>query len=439
MSTLAATIAANRFGLGARPGELGEIGGAGYEWLLSQIKPQAPLTALENSAVRFKRLLGGVENMSGIAAALRPARDLYIKDMTLRTQQAVTTAAPFAERLVHFWSNHFAVSVERVVVGPFVAAYENEAIRPNIFGKFSDMVLASARHVAMLTYLDNVRSIGPNSRAVQRRVQEREQQPRGLNENYAREVMELHTLGVDGGYTQADVLSLAKILTGWSLNRREGGFEFKAVAHEPGVHTVMGTRFADNGEQQGIAALRFLAAHTATAKHIATKLARHFIADEPPASAVDALASTFTRSGGDLAVLTRTLIDLQEAWQPQQLKYKSPQEHVISSLRAIGSRTIEPAILSSFEVLGQRSFGAPSPQGWPDKQANWLSGDGLMRRIEWSQALAKRLPSTLDARRIAADVLGPWLSGDTAFMLQGAPSNTEALALLFLAPEFQRR
>lgn len=442
MSALEAVIAANRFGFGARPGQLNKIAADPRGWLEAQIRPLEPVKGVEGAVQRIQRLLAGADNPNRIAEALKKARPLYIDDVVARTVRAINAENSFAERLVHFWSNHLAVSIDRAQVIPLVIPYENEAIRPHIFGRFSDLILASARHPAMLMYLDNVRSFGPNSPFIRNRNARNTnggKGPQGLNENYAREVMELHTLGVDGGYTQADVRNLAKILTGWSVDKQSGAFAYRAPAHEPGPQTVLGRSFADQGQQQGIAALYFISTHPATARHIATKLARHFIADDPPQSAVDALADTFQQTNGDLAAVTRKLISLDEAWQPEPRKYKSPHDHVVSALRAIGTRTVDEGVVGSFEALGQRCFGAPSPQGWPDTETSWLSGDGLMHRIEWSQSLASRLPSSVDARKVAPDALGPWLNGDTAFLLQGAPSPADAIALLFLAPEFQRR
>jgi len=438
----AATIAANRFGLGARPGELAVIGSDPQGWLNGQIKSQLPLPALPTARQRIGALRSQMGDVQGtVAEMLRAGRQNYAGDVVARTKAAVTARAPFAERLVYFWSNHLTVSVDRAVVSPFAVAYENEAIRPYVFGRFADMLLASARHPAMLLYLDNIRSFGPNSQAVQRGAGRgnNPERPKGLNENYARELMELHTLGVDGGYTQTDVRTLAKILTGWSLDRERGGFLFRAPVHEPGAQSILGRTFADAGEQQGVKAIEYLATHPATAKHIARKLAQHFIADDPPQSAINALAHSFMQTGGDLAAVTHTLIGLPEAWGEQPLKYKSPHEHVVSAFRALGLNDIDEGIVQSYEVLGQRAFGAPSPQGWPDAQDKWLSGDGLMRRVEWSQAVSSRLGHAYDARKIAPQVLGNWLSGDTVFLLQGAPTAQDALALLFLAPEFQRR
>lgn len=434
-----AVIAANRFGLGARPGELARIGSDGQGWVLEQIKP-LPKLDYDSTSGRLTRLLGAVNDPTKLAEALRAGVPLYKDDIIKRTLQAATTPASFAERWVQFWSNHLAVSVDRPQVAPVAALYENEAIRPYAFGSFAKMLIASAQHPAMLLYLDNARSFGPNSTGVKFRNRRREDgQQLGLNENYAREVMELHTVGVNGGYDQGDVTRLAKVLTGWTLERSSGSFSFRALAHEPGAQVVMGRSFAQDGQAQGVAALTYLATHPSTARHLAGKLVRHFVSDTPADADVSRIASVFERSGGDLAEVARAVVGLDSAWQPMPVKYKSPHEHVISALRAIGVKTLDEGILASYEVLGQRAFGAPSPQGWPDSEDKWLSGESLLRRIEWSHTLAQRLPATLDARKIASEALGPWLSGDTAFVLQGAPSGKDALALLFLAPEFQRR
>jgi uncharacterized protein (DUF1800 family) len=436
----AARIAANRFGLGARPGEVAKIAQDPRGWLSAQIKPLAPLP-YASTPERIIDLLAVANNPMALQQALKQAIPLYRQDIIQRSLYAIKTSDSFAERMVQFWSNHLAVSVERAQCAAVVVPYENEAIRPHVFGKFSDMLLASARHPAMLMYLDNARSLGPNSRAVSMRALRRElgTPELGLNENYAREVMELHTLGVKGGYTQADVTTLAKILTGWTLKKRAGTFQFLPAAHEPGVQTILGQSFAQEGEAQGVAALQFLAKHPATAVHLATKLVRHFCGDIPVREDIATIARVFLDTQGDLAAVSKALIALPSAWAEQPVKYKSPQEHVISALRAVGAKSIDEGILASFEVLGQRTFGAPSPQGWPDTEADWLSGEGALRRIEWAQALAQKLPATLDARKIAEDVLGEGLGAESAFVINGAPSPQAAIALLFIAPEFQRR
>ena len=226
----------------------------------------------------------------------------------------------FGERLAMFWANHFAISAAK---GPHVrviaGAFEREAIRPHVFGRFADMLLAVETHPAMLFFLDNQQSFGPNSVAGQNRK-------RGLNENLAREILELHTLGVNGGYTQDDVTSLARIITGWTVVGREGRlgppgtFAFFANAHEPGDQRLLGKTYVDAGFEQGRAALMDLARHPATATHVAVKLARHFISDDPPKALIDKLATTFKATEGDLAAVSTALVEAEESWAPDARK-----------------------------------------------------------------------------------------------------------------------
>ncbi len=278
---------------------------------------------------------------AGVSSRLRPPK------ATRRSTQRVTSDRPFVERLVAFWSNHLCVSTgAKVLVAPLAGSYEREAIRPHVLGRFEDMVLASARHPAMLVYLDNFQSIGPNSRGGQFSGRGGRGQKRGLNENYARELLELHTLGVDGGYTQQDVQELAKILTGWTVaglvrgapqvtaqrgrrpNGRTGatpatadpdrngpiGFTFQALLHEPGAKTVLGVKYGDDGEEEGERVIRALCRHPSTARFVATKLVTHFVGDQPPAAAVDRIARVFRDSDGDLRAVSLALVDLDDAW-----------------------------------------------------------------------------------------------------------------------------
>src|SRR5262252_798402 len=255
-----------------------------------------------------------------------PPQKLFRAEAMARFQRAVQAPVGFVERLVHFWSNHFCVSAAK---GGFVRAcagsFEREAIRPHVLGRFTDMLKAVESHPAMLFYLDNAQSFGPQSPAGQRRQ-------RGLNENLAREILELHTLGVNGGYTQADVTALARIITGWTFAGREGRigepgtFVFFALAHEPGDHELLGKTYPAGGMEQGESVLADLARHPATARHVATKLARHFVADEPPATLVDRLAKVFRDSDGDLKALAAALIDADEAWSVALAKMRTPEE-----------------------------------------------------------------------------------------------------------------
>ncbi len=270
------------------------------------------------------------------AARRQLVRDLFQAETLARVDAAVKARTGFAERLVLFWSNHFCVSARkagllRVLAGP----YEREVIRPHVFGRFADMLLAAAKHPAMLVYLDNEQSIGPNSKQGQRTQ-------KGLNENLAREIIELHTLGVDGGYSQEDVTSFARILTGWRFARRdneftgEGRFFFNPNQHEPGDHKVLNKVYRQNGIAQGEEALLALATHPSTARHIAKKLAVHFVSDTPDPALVKRLETTFRDTGGDLGAVSRALIEAPEAWTEDAAKLRTPYEFLIASIRATG-------------------------------------------------------------------------------------------------------
>ena len=300
-----------------------------------------------------------------------------------------------------------------------------------------DLLVAVESHPAMLVYLDNVQSIGPDSIGGRRRN-------KGLNENLAREVMELHTLGVKGGYSQEDVTSFAKVLTGWTITPLKdadpGRFRFLPQIHQPGDKIVLGRRYPDEGKQEADAVLHDLAHHPSTARFIATKLARHFIADDPPPAAIDRLARRFQDSGGDLAAVTRALVAAPEAWPDSPTKIKTPNELVISAFRALGGYPGEPLrLVRSLGVLDQAPFSAPSPAGWPDKAANWIGPESTMKRIEWAHAVAEKLPPTDSPLVLAADVLGPTVSAETKFAVEHAASAPDGLAYVLASPEFQRR
>jgi uncharacterized protein (DUF1800 family) len=298
------------------------------------------------------------------------------------------------------------------------------------------MLLAVTRHPAMLIYLDNVASIGPNSRVGQRRG-------RGLNENLAREILELHTLGVDGGYGQADVIALAKILTGWTFgNVRRGtlgAFSFFQARHEPGSKQLLGRTYEEDGVDEGVAALRDLAAHPSTAMFVATKLARHFIADQPPPQAIDQLRRTFLDTNGDLGAISRKLVALSDCWSAPLTKVKSPNDLVISAFRLLEPPAKEKRVVAPLRLLGQLPFFAPSPAGWPDIAESWIGPESLLRRIEMLELLAKRQASHVDPQHLAAEAFGPIAGAETVTAIRRAASRREALALLLTSPEFQRR
>jgi len=360
----------------------------------------------------------------------------------------VTTDRPLIERLTQFWTNHFALSVDKQLLTGLAGSFEREAIRPHVLGNFSDLLLAVETHPAMLLYLDNHLSVGPHSQAALRL--ERRAQPRkiGINENLAREILELHTLGVGGGYTQADVTSFAEVITGWSIGGEGGAFAggepgkflFRPELHEPGAKWVLGTRYADGGYRQGVAVLRDLAAHRSTARFIATKLARHFIADDPPPQAVARLALAFTGSGGDLPTVYRALIDSREAWVEPLAKYKTPSDYIISGFRGLTLpvEAGQPA-LTPFGLLGQRMWEPGSPAGWPDRSADWDGASALVKRIEWADAVGQRLGNRRDAVQLAPQLLGANLGAATRSAVAHAASASQALTLLLAAPEFMRR
>ncbi|MGK9165384.1 DUF1800 domain-containing protein [Inquilinus limosus] len=439
MSLVEAAIAANRFGFGARPGELETIADSPKTWLKAQIRqPAAPAGDLSMTQAGLAVLIAvqTAPDMDTRKVHQQEAIALRDRDRIAHIQSAVAADTPFRERLVKFWTNHFTVSYAQNYVVPFAGAYENEAIRPHATGRFRDLLGAVVKHPAMLFYLDNARSVGPNSKGGK-------QAGLGLNENLGRELMELHTLGVDGGYTQADVRALAMILTGWTPGRAKDPpgtvFAFRPTGHEPGPKTFLGKTYPEAGQDEGEAALDALAAHPATARHIATQMARHFIADDPPRAVVDRLAGAFQDTGGDLAAVSEALVDGPEAWAPERRKFKTPMELVTSALRGFGTTDVDVAAVNWTRRLGQQIYNAPSPQGWPDHESDWLAPELMMQRIEWSYQVIPRLVADQSPLPFAEALLGPTLSDKTKGVLMGAPSQREGIALALLSPEFQRR
>lgn len=436
-----ALIAATRFGFAARPGDLAAIGNDPRGWVLGQLAhPPAPLSGdLPNSAemvvaeFEMRRQKGDEDARRAFNERVRSA---YLAEIDARMGAAVTGEATLLERLTWFWSNHFTVSILRPAIRGFAPAFEREAIRPHVTGRFADMLFAVARHPAMLLYLDNALSIGPNSPVGLRR-------DKGLNENFGRELLELHTLGVDGGYTQADVTALARILTGWSVARPNepspGGFRFRPMVHEPGAKLLLGRSYDEAGEAEGEAALGALAAHPATARHIATKLARHFIADDPPKESVERIARVFRDSGGDLRQVTAAVVREEAAWRAPLTKIRTPGEMVVAACRVTGFTPPAPMLVNSLRLLDQMPFFAPSPAGWPDDAASWISPEAVLRRAQWCQTFAEHLPDPPDPLAMAEAAFGAALPDDTLQAIRRAPSRRDGLALLLASPQFQRR
>ncbi|WP_431285263.1 DUF1800 domain-containing protein [Humitalea sp. 24SJ18S-53] len=460
-NTPTAFLAAHRFGFGlAGTKAPGSTGRDALEHQLAH--PEAalidtPLPTIEanirtlvqiNAATAAAQRQAAMEQPAEMAAP-RPAGEapqprapvvnvntaIILPEFTARLGRALSGEADFLERLVVFWSNHFAVSISKG--GPVAAAfgpYERSVIRPGITGRFADLLLAVTRHPAMLFYLDNQGSIGPNSARGRR-------QNRGINENLAREILELHTLGVDGGYTQADVTSFAMALSGWSFTPQNaaepGRFLFIPGAHEPGPQTVLGKVYPQEGEAQAEAILADLARHPSTARFIAKKLAAHFVADEPPPALVARLATTYTRTDGDLGAVCRALVASDEAWAPALTKLRSPYEFVVALHRTVGVQVVRNRMFGMLDNLGQPVLRPPSPAGYSDASADWLAPDAIKTRADFAMELAARYNG--DAAALARDTLGPALTDETLTAIRRAESSPQGLALLLMSPEFQRR
>ncbi len=447
MTGVEAFIALNRFGLGIGPADVGRLGGDPRGWLEAQIKPDREppkrLARFPGSATILADIqrarLQGPDALRG--AIRRHYHDTFSRELAARSAHQATTPAPFAERMVRFWSNHFSVSRSKAAIGPAIGAYEREAIRPHVFGRFEDLLLAVASHPVMLVYLDNAVSVGPHS-FVGRRSK------RALNENLARELLELHTVGVDGGYDQEDVTELARALTGWSHDgigarrmpeRISGRFVFRPEMHEPGTRHVLGVAYRQSGAAQARAVLSDLARHPATARFIATKLVRHFVADDPPAAGVEHIAGVFRDTEGNLAAVARALVHLDAAWEDPLAKVKTPEELVVSTLRALDfARMPARAMRGALKTMGQDPFNAPSPQGWADDAAHWVAPESLMRRIEWVRAISARVPHG-SPKELLERTLGEAASPATRRMVASAPSPDAGIALVLVSPEFQRR
>ena len=474
---LAAAIAANRFGLGARPGDITLIEKDPRDWLARQLEGTPPVLkgqGLKPSAEVLKKAIAvrrefveirrdanksGDQKSKAALDALRQlmnGRPVYIDEAVARFSHAVSTDRPFLERLTHFWTNHFAVSIDKIAVLGVAGAMEREAIRPNVTGSFTRLLLAVEKHPAMLLYLDNQASIGPGSRAAGflRKRGNSGGRKADINENLAREILELHTLGVDGGYSQADVTTFAKAITGWSIGgepqgRRlarlgidsgePGEFFFREEFHEPGAKRLLGRSYSEDGMRQGEAILEDLALRPETARHVSTKLARHFIADDPPEAVVDRMTRAWLDSRGKLMKVYEAMLDSPEAWSEPLAKYKTPADYIHSAYRALaipvrdGRRALQP-----FEALGQRNLMPGSPAGWPDTTADWDGSSALLKRIAWADAVGQRMGER-NARELAPQLLGATLSDETSKAIARAESGAQALTLLMSSPEFMRR
>ncbi len=456
---LAAAIAATRFGLGAKPGEIGAARSDPRGWLQAQISPaqgaDQPDASMPNSSQRLLEFREYQREKKQAELArdtkfdpVKVVTGVIVKDLgsdfLARVRLAALTDNDFRERWTLFWCNHFTVSAAKTQVSTIVGPFEQEAIRPHVFGRFEDMLTASSSHPAMLLYLDQAQSIGPDTMAAG--FLSRAGKSAGLNENLAREIMELHTVGVEAGYSQADVTEFARAMTGWSIGGlresedRAGKFVFRAIAHEPGARTIMGKRYPDDGVDQALAVMKDLAASPHTAHHLATEITRHFVADDPPPALVAQLARTYMGTGGDLAAVARTLVLAPEAWSPEAVKFKTPYEFMVSSWRAAGMAPDNLiGVAPVLNGMGQKAMSAPSPKGWADDAETWCAPDALMKRMSWAETLAAQSLNGRDPSQLAQDALGARLTPLVAKAISRAETREEGMAILLMSPEFQRR
>jgi uncharacterized protein (DUF1800 family) len=363
-----------------------------------------------------------------------------LQDTSVRTLHATVTPASFRERLVRFWSDHFSVDFDKsLITTPTAITMEREAIRPHVTGKFYDMVVAVESHQAMLLYLDNWTSIGPNSWAGQ-------QFGLGLNENLARETLELHTLGVGGGYSQADIIEYAKAITGWTIGNPNfnedqlGSFVFQPLFHEPGARTIMGKTYPEGEQNQALAALQDFVRHPSTAKHIARKLAFHFHSDTPPQSLIDQLEQAFINSDGDLLQVSLALVAAPEMWDGQFLKLRNSEEFLLAAYRAFDFQSLTPQqVFNIFNLLGQVPFSAGSPAGWPDDVASWASSTIIAERLNLAVVIGNNIENAPLPPDYASDLFGKALSANSLQVLSGAFTKAQGYALMLMMPELQRR
>jgi uncharacterized protein (DUF1800 family) len=454
-----ALAALNRFGLGARMGERPRIADA-RGWLEAQLSGGGPVrpapagtsTAEISAAMRGYR--AAAQGSERRAARQRLARIATAETRAALTQR-VTTDEPFVERLVAFWSNHLCVAARaKVLVASLAGSYEREVIRPHVLGRFEEMVVASAKHPAMLLYLDNFQSVGPGSAGARPR---RGGAGRGLNENYARELLELHTLGVDGGYSQDDVIALARILTGWTIGgfpapgtpRRQRAesagsgpiqFLFRDELHEPGPKVLLGERYEETGVEEGERAIRALCRHPSTASFVAGKLVAHFVSDQPPASAVERVARTFRDSGGDLRATAKALIDLPESWSAEARKFRTPQDWLVAVLRAIDAREANDNVAQALRQLRHPLWSPGSPKGFGDTAQEWADPDSLLNRAELARTMARRATGRrVDPRQLLEVVDDAGSDSLRALLSDTAIPAEERIALASAGPAFQWR
>ena len=488
--------ALNRLAYGARPGEADSVAHVGVmRWIEQQLDanhiPDARLAARERNfkildydradlagryrdAVRerqrMQREVGDSFPLSnrrggqGVRSApMREFRELGGELQQLALVRAALSERQLREVMVDFWTNHFNVFVGKGADRFLVPSYIEETIRPRALGRFEDLLIATARSPAMLFYLDNAQSVAPgSSRRFGRNEmpqERRRRQPTGINENYARELLELHTLGVDGGYTQQDVIEVTRIFTGWSIERPErgAGFVFHDWAHDRGTKHVFGMTFHDDGKDEGIRLLKFLAMQQATMHHVSAKLCARFVADEPPDGCIDAAVAAWQKSRGDIRAVLRAIFTSPDFWAPQAVraKVKTPFEFVVSAVRAAGVEPDDtPRLAQMVARLGEPLYQQPAPTGYAETEAHWVNSGALLARMNAAMVIAKECSSipTIDDHAQLVDQIDQLLMAGTmsahtkTVILEqltdtGDPQQAKTLAvgLALGGPDFQKQ
>lgn len=429
-------IAATRFGLGARPGEIAEAATDAQGWLLAQLDasraPAHPPTPSAAERLIASHAADQVDRGTGAGPAFRSA--LANAELLTRARLGAETDAPFRERWTLFWLNHFALEAdERTEM--LSGAFAREAIEPHLLGRFDDMAVAALQHPAMLIALDQAESTGPNSPLG---LASRN----GLNENLAREALELHTLGAGSGYRQADVTELARALAGWTIGDPGGAADTRGrfvndpARREPGARRLLGRSYAGYGAAEAM--LRDAARRPETRARIALKVARHFVADDPPPALVGRLRRALETTDGSLDALARTLIAAPEAWTARQAKLKTPYEFLVSAHRALGLAPDDPGGLKEMAVAtGHSPLWAATAAGASDRAEAWATPLGLTRRVQLARGLAGRA-GTPEPGKLAGQTLGPLLNARTETAALSV-SPEDGVALILLSPEFQYR
>jgi uncharacterized protein (DUF1800 family) len=485
--------ALNRLAYGARPGEADSVARFGVmKWIERQLDAdhisdarlaererqfkildydRADLAGRYRNAIRERQRMQREAAATGDSTRMRDARPMQeFRQLGGQLQQLAIVRAALSERqlrevMVDFWTNHFNVFVGKGADRFLLPSYIEETIRPRALGRFEDLLIATAESPAMLFYLDNAQSVAPGSvppfplAAMRRGGQGVRKRPTGINENYARELLELHTLGVDGGYTQQDIIEVARIFTGWSIEppERGSGFVFRDWAHDHGTKHVFGLTLQDDGKDEGIRLLKFLATQRATMHHVSAKLCARFVADEPPDGCVDAAVAAWQASRGDMRAVLRAIFTSPDFWTSQAVgsKVKTPFEFVVSALRATAIEPDDtPRLAQLVGRLGEPLYQQPAPTGYAETEAHWVNSGALLARMNAAMMLAKEcssIPAIDDHAQLVdlidAKLLGGTMSAHTRSVILAQltditdPDQVRALAvgLALGGPDFQRQ